>query len=103
MAKPLYDVLNTRSPQWVRDELAHYGVPSYLASSGLNANWRYLANGYYPWNPTDTLTAMNEAPATLGQVKAVYALRFEGLSGLPPGPDADLDGLSDSLENYLGT
>ncbi|MBK1833009.1 hypothetical protein JIN78_02955, partial [Roseibacillus ishigakijimensis] len=30
-------------------------------------------------------------------------LRFEGLSGLPPGPDADLDGLSDSLENYLGT
>ncbi|MES2660581.1 MAG: hypothetical protein V4689_18290 [Verrucomicrobiota bacterium] len=84
-------------------------APFYRHLSGMNANWvqeQLIANGltlgtsffqdtdgtYYPWNPADdTDSTKNRAPATIGQLKVVFSLRFELL-------DIDGDGQTDSAD-----
>jgi hypothetical protein len=68
----------------------------------VNGNAAYVTNGYYPWNPS-TPSAINRAPATLGQLKAVFALRFDSLHLGPPIVDTDGDGMDDKWEAlYFG-
>jgi N-acetylmuramoyl-L-alanine amidase len=84
------------------------------ASSPANATWlaaerttngTNYPNSIFPWTAT-TDDDSNRSIATIGQLKAVFSLRFESLPppNLPPlNPDADTDGdgLTDG-EEYLG-
>ena len=69
VAKPLYDRLNESSPAWVAGQ---------LEASGLILNVNYFADSrgfFYPWK-LNTPVAENYKTAAVGQIKIVYALRF---------------------------
>ncbi|MEO5913972.1 MAG: hypothetical protein ABIS50_07040 [Luteolibacter sp.] len=100
IAHPFYARLNTLSAQWVLSQmhLNHDG----LATAGthywqVTGNTHYTEGGYVPWNPT-TSSEVNKAPATIGQLKVVFSLRFEDLAKYS-GADGDGDGLADSWES----
>ncbi|MBB5352681.1 RHS repeat-associated protein [Haloferula luteola] len=99
LAKPFYDRLNEIDPLWVRDQLADSQVTSYQASSSLNASWGYVVGGYYPWDPALTQSETRRAPATIGQVKAVFCLDLDLVQSIEdPMRDTDGDGLPDWWE-----
>jgi len=59
------------------------------------------AQNHFPWTSA-TADDQNRAPATLGQLKAVFSLRFEAYppptTGTPTEGDSDGDGYSDAWE-----
>lgn len=98
IALPFYNRLNTLHPQWVLSQIqlaqnntAVIGIHYWQAIG----NAAYTNNGYYPWNP-QPLVGINNSIATIGQVKAVFSLRFDTLSLGPI--DSDGDGMTDVEE-----
>lgn len=96
MALPFYNSLNEISPDWVLGEIqlnhngqATVGTDFWRVSSNSN----YTKDGYFPWNP-DTTPDVNRLPANIGQLKAVFSLRFE--------TDTDGDDISDLWEIHYG-
>ena len=79
IADPFYNRLNTAAPQWLLDERA--------------ANMTQFSGTCLPW-PTITGNGNNHAMATIGQLKAVFALHFD--------QDSDADFASD-LQNCFVT
>ncbi|MGJ8676363.1 MAG: LamG domain-containing protein [Akkermansiaceae bacterium] len=129
IALPFYNHLNSTDADWVKSQLDlnHGGTATlnehYWQVSG-NAN--YTESGYYPWDPTTPL-GVNTSMATIGQLKAIFALRFESLNydaaedawklllvdfdtedefdhvnDIDPNGDFDDDGLSNLLEYQIG-
>ena len=89
ISAPFYLRLHNAYPAWLETRLAE----------NLTKDPNDSAN-FYPWttNPADD---SNKGIATLGQLKAVFALPFEGLP--PSATDTDGDGLSDAWEiQYFG-
>jgi RHS repeat-associated protein len=80
IAAPFYDRLQTADPAWLAAQAIENGMPS--------------TGSHYPWTATTSDDA-NKAMATVGQLKAVFSLRFENLI---LDPDADNDGLDDQWE-----
>jgi hypothetical protein len=70
ISAPFYTKLHALSPEWLEAELVANQTKD--TSDPLN---------YFPWTST-TADDANKAPATIGQLKAVFALRFETLN--PP-------------------
>ncbi|BCU78019.1 hypothetical protein [Luteolibacter sp. LG18] len=110
LSAPFYDALHADAPAWLAAEMTANGIPA--------------TGGHHPWTDT-TEDDTNKAPATLGQLKAVFSLRFETLPaadtdgdlipnsweiahGLNPGGndasgDPDGDGISNLIEYLIGT
>ena len=114
LAAPFYRHLCEMNADWVRDQLIANGL---TLGSGF---FQDTDGTYYPWNPADnSSTLKNRAPATIGQLKVVFSLRFEVLDingdgivdsadqngdGVPDSAqDSDGDGLTDAQEYALGT
>jgi len=79
IADPFYRRLNTANPTWLSTE---------RTTNGTNH-----PNSIFPWT-AETTDDANRAIANLGQLKAVFSLRFETL--VPR--DTDNDGLADAWE-----
>jgi len=84
IAAPFYTVLHQRSPVWLEGELT--------ANQTKDAQ---DAQNHFPWTSATT-DDQNQSPATIGQLKAVFSLRFEAYS--PQTVDDDGDGLPDDWE-----
>jgi N-acetylmuramoyl-L-alanine amidase len=114
MAAPFYRHLSAMNANWVRNQLMANGL---TLGSGF---FQDSDGAYYPWNPADNSSNLkNRAPATIGQLKVVFSLRFEVLDtdgdgivdsadqngdGVPDSAqDSDRDGLTDAQEYALGT
>lgn len=102
LAKPFYDRLRALDAVWVDSQMSQSGIRVADTVSP-------LVYSPYPWT-TATSDDKNLSLVTVGQLKAVFSLRFEvwGESepGDPPptGPvDSDSDGLSDVTEIAIGT
>lgn len=93
ISAPFYDLLQVKDPAWLSSQL----------TINLTKDSANPAN-YYPWSAS-TADDANLSPATVGQLKSVFSLRFETLSGLPTGGslDTDGDGLSNLAEYTAGT
>ncbi|MCX6875378.1 MAG: alpha/beta hydrolase [Verrucomicrobia bacterium] len=108
IAGPFYEHLNSVSPLWLQGELQANGTQS--------------AGTHFPWT-VSTADDNNRGLATIGQLKAVFALHFETLAasldndydddGLtnaeevahhtdPHNPDTDGDGMNDAWEVQWG-
>ncbi len=83
ISAPFYDYLNATAPEWLLVERQKNGTA--------------LAGTYMPWTSTTT-DDNNHGMATVGQLKAVFALRFENLTSFSI--DSDGDGLLDGWEMY---
>jgi hypothetical protein len=81
IAKPFYDALNTADPTWLATQRTLNGTAADTTT-------------IYPWT-TATNDDAHSAIATIGQLKAVFSLRFETLVTIV---DIDNDGLSDAWE-----
>jgi hypothetical protein len=89
IAAPFYDRLQAADPTWLAAQASENGMPS--------------TGSHYPWTAT-TADDANKAMATIGQLKAVFSLRFENLSvGIDSNGDEDGDGLTNAEEESLGT
>lgn len=75
IAAPFYDRLNTAAPQWLLAER--------------QTNGTYSTGTHFPWT-ADSSDDNNKGFATIGQLKAVFALRFN--------KDSDLDANADLVE-----
>lgn len=95
VAKPLYDELNNISTEWVEQQLNLNG----LDTLGTNYYQDSDSGYFYPWNPA-TPVSENYGLASIGQLKAVFALRFETLEVGDSG-DSDGDGILDEWELEL--
>ncbi|WP_367872131.1 hypothetical protein [Luteolibacter sp. Populi] len=96
MAAPFYEHLGASYPVWMDNQLLENELH-------LNGTHHFTGAGdrLYPWNPANNSNdAINYSAATIGQLKAVFALRFEDL---PPFVDGDGDGLSKEEEEAPGT
>ncbi len=82
ISAPFYNQINSALPQWLETQRIQNGTN--------------LAGTHLPWSQ-DTHPE-NKSMATNGQLKAVFALRFNTLV-----TDSDGDGLTDTEENRLGT
>lgn len=109
IADPFYRRLNVYDPTWVNAQL----VSNLTKDSASSTN-------YFPWTAT-TADDNNKAIATVGQLKAVFSLKFESLKipldwqqtyagqlGMPsmiflPEDDFDGDGLTNLQEYARGT
>ena len=93
IAAPFYDLLQAKDPAWLSAQL----------DLNLTKDAAYPAN-FYPWSSSPADDA-NLSPATVGQLKSVFSLRFETLSGVPTGGslDPDGDGLTNLAEYNAGT
>lgn len=99
IARPFYNHLNIASSSWVLSQIQLNHNQQAVEETHywqFSGNSHYTPNGYYPWNPA-TPAAANNAPVTIGQLKAIFALRFETLSST----DFDQDGIPDSIELTL--
>jgi hypothetical protein len=95
MATPFYDRLHKAKPQWLDQENSE---PAGQGQLQLNATKDPADPGnYYPWSSA-TADDQNSAVATLGQLKAVFSLRFESFE---PFIDDDKDGLSNDEESTV--
>lgn len=88
IAAPFYDRLHAAAPDWLDHESADPATQGQLQLNGTR-DPNDPAH-FYPWS-ADPGDDHNHAPATIGQLKAVFSLRFETI-------DADRDGLSDLWE-----
>jgi N-acetylmuramoyl-L-alanine amidase len=84
IATPFYDALHTADPVWLEAQLTEN------QTKDLND-----PTNHYPWTQTPA-DDQNRAIATIGQLKAVFSLRFQTLTAAAI--DSDHDGLSDSWE-----
>lgn len=94
VAKPLYDQLRAINSSWLDGEMMNSATQ--VTEPGSSPPLL----SPYPWSVGLTDDS-NRAPATLGQLKAVFALRIENLpvpGGSAPAIDSDRDGLDDSYE-----
>lgn len=82
IAAPFYDRLQAADPSWLAAQATENGMPN--------------TGSHYPWTPT-TADDANKAMATIGQLKAVFSLRFETLI-----VDEDGDGMPDDWETLYG-
>lgn len=80
VAAPFYSVMHSAYPPWVNAQLDANGTRSASEPSSI-----------FPWSTT-AADDQNKAIATVGQLKAVFALRFEQIV------DVDNDGMMDSWE-----
>ncbi len=89
----------------------HAVAPTWLAAQRSLNNTAADPTSIFPWTSTTNDDA-NKALATIGQLKAVFSLRFESMTienggavlSVPPGNgDTDGDGISDSTEITNGT
>jgi hypothetical protein len=78
ISAPFYEHLHNIAPDWVASELIRNGLPF---------------TGIYPWTDT-SIDDENKAPATIGQLKAVFSMDF--VADRETGTDAD--GLPDLWE-----
>ena len=85
IAAPFYIRLNAGSPAWLANERILNSLPD--------------TGSYFPWTVASNDDA-NRSPATIGQLKAVFSLRFETLAA---SIDSDGDGISNSQELAAGT
>jgi len=83
ISAPFYTHLHGFAPAWLETELA-----TNLTKDTADPN------NYFPWT-TVTYDDNNKTPATIGQLKSVFSLRFENLRSEE---DADDDGLPDEWE-----
>lgn len=99
IAAPFYDALHALTPAWLDQESADPAAQGQLQLNGTK-DPDNPAN-FYPWSadPTDD---RNQAAATLGQLKAVFSLRFEALTAILAADD-DGDGLTFAVEAARGT
>lgn len=84
ISAPFYVHLQRAVPSWLTNERVLNGMPA--------------TGSFYPWT-ANTLDDANYSPATIGQLKAVFSLRFESLAAAI-GEDTDSDGLADGWERY---
>lgn len=104
IAHPFYNHLNGTAPAWVLEQIQHNHAGSAIAGTHywqVTGNPNYTEGGYFPWNPA-TPPETNRSVATVGQLKAIFALDFAALTS-SPGTDTDADGLDDNVELALGT
>jgi len=117
LATPFYDALHAVAPSWLDHESAD---PTALGQLQLNGTKDPdVPSNFYPWS-ADTHDDSNQAPATIGQLKAVFSLRFEtdtdindlpdlweinhfAHTGVDPNGDADGDGITNLNEYLNGT
>ncbi|MGJ8677819.1 MAG: hypothetical protein ACSHX0_09900 [Akkermansiaceae bacterium] len=98
IALPFYNRLNVLDADWVKSQLdLNHGGTATLNEHywQVSSNTHYTEAGYYPWNP-ETSAEINKSVATIGQLKAVFALRFNTLD-----QDIDDDELLDSWEQLI--
>ena len=105
-------VPNPKSPSWLAaqksplllGQLKAISAPFYTRLAAAYPTWltterttnaTNLPNSIFPWTTTPD-DDQNKATATLGQLKAVFSLRFETLP--PPNPDLDGDGMPNLWE-----
>jgi hypothetical protein len=120
IATPFYDKLHAVAPTWLDHESPD---PAAQGQLQLNATKDQAdPSNFYPWS-SNTGDDQNQAVATIGQLKAVFSLRFESLGatldsdydddGLtnteeashqtdPRNPDTDSDGMNDAWEVQWG-
>lgn len=104
ISKPFYTRLRVLDSLWVNNQMHQSSIR--VVEPGSNP----LSYSPYPWSVL-TDDDSNYSPATVGQLKATFSLRFEnwGIAEpadppLPEGPDdTDSDGLSDVTEMAMGT
>lgn len=110
-----FSVPNPKSPEWIESQKAPLLIgqlkaivspfyarlnavsPSYSTwlSAERTTNGTNIPGSIFPWTTT-TDDDTNKAIATIGQLKAVFSLRFESLP--PAFVDSDNDGLADDWE-----
>jgi len=114
IALPFYNRLNQADHNWLLGQI-NLNQPNGVAIPGthywiVTGNANYIENGCYPWNP-GTAPDVNKSPVTIGQLKAIFSLRFEDPNFSPqtinesgnavassvPG-DLNNDGLGDAWE-----
>ncbi len=89
ISDPFYTRLHAVAPEWLAIERYTNGT-SHLRS-------------IFPWSSVTT-DDKNKAVANIGQLKAVFSLRFDTIQGSSYYPDSDADGTRDALEqHYYGT
>lgn len=95
LAKPFYDRLRAMDADWIDHQMLRLDLKRIEPDSSP------FVYSPYPWSETST-DDDNKAPATLGQLKAVFSLDFS-LLGSTAEPDSDNDGVPDDLEPISGT
>jgi hypothetical protein len=117
IAAPFYETLHDVAPAWLDHESADPATRGQLQLNGTK-DPDALSN-FYPWS-AHTTDNSNHSIATIGQLKAVFSLRFEtdaDINGLPdlweinhfahtgvdPKGDADGDGITNLNEYLNGT
>lgn len=103
IAHPFYNHLNELAPEWVLEQIEQNQNRTATINQDywqVTGDSNYTEGGYYPWNPTTPATA-NRAIANIGQLKVVFSLRFENLSG--GSGDADSDGIPDVFEQQVSS
>jgi len=88
ISAPFYQKLNQKMPAWVEGQLSLNHTKDPADSSN-----------YFPWT-SSTVDDNNRAPATVGQLKAVFSLRFESI-GVHVFVDTDADGMDDIWEQSM--
>jgi hypothetical protein len=91
IAAPFYDALHAAAPDWLDHASTNEAEQGQLQLNGTkdpNLDAGHL-DFYYPWTYSSS-DDQNKAIATIGQLKAVFSLRFD--------TDTDGDGLSDYAE-----
>ncbi|MEO7098612.1 MAG: hypothetical protein ABI162_04575 [Luteolibacter sp.] len=95
IAAPFYTRLNIAAHDWLDHESSVEPEKGQLQINGTKDYGPGGSTNIYPWTAVISDDA-NKAPATIGQLKAVFSLRFEGLP--PDFVDLDYDGMDDNWE-----
>lgn len=94
IAHPFYHHLNIDHSEWVLTQIQRNHDNSAIVGTHywqVTGNPGYTENGYFPWNPVTSLE-LNKTIANIGQLKAVFSLRFEKIF------DSDGDGIPNDWE-----
>ena len=100
IAAPFYDQLHAAAPWWLDCDSSDPAAQGQLQLNGTKDPWD--AANFYPWT-ADPGDDANHAIATIGQLKAVFSLRFDSLAASLPDGDYDHDGLTNAQETAYGT